>query len=64
MARKIGFYSIRYHARLMCKYITQFSPLIQRAYPENVLLQTLLVAAMTACGELVAEIEATESAGV
>lgn len=54
---KIGFYSIRKHARLMCKFVFAFTPIIKRVYPEAAALHTALAAANAACEILVAEID-------
>lgn len=62
--QRIGFYSIRKYARLMCKYIQLFEPVIRRAYPNNATLQAALTAAMTACNLLVEQIDEVAEQGV
>lgn len=64
MARKIGFYSIRKHAELLCKYVQKFTPVILALYPNNVALHDALQAANLACSALTAEIIAQETPGV
>lgn len=63
-AQKIGFYSLRNTARLMCKYVYLFTPLIRAAYPNSTALLAALELANTACAALVEEIDATAPAGV
>ncbi len=62
--QRIGFYSIRRYARLMCKYIVQFQPAIVAAFPDNALLHAALNTAMVACEALVAQIDLEEHPGV
>jgi len=64
MAQKIGFYSIRKYARLMCKFIFIFTPAIRKAYPDNQVILTLLAAAHAACEALVEEIDNVAPQGV
>jgi len=64
MAKKIGFYSIRFYARKMCFYIQLFEPVIRKAYPNSTALHLALDAAMLACGALVAEIDVVAPQGV
>jgi len=61
---RIGFYSIRRYARLMCKYILQFSPVIAKVFPENAALMAALAAANAACEVLVSEIDLANDTGV
>lgn len=51
-------------ARQMCKYIVQFEPLLRKAYPDNVALQTALSAALVACSALDEELVAVLEPGV
>jgi len=62
--QKIGFYSLRKTARLMCKYLYWFSPIIRLKFPNNVLLLAALTAAETACHELVVQIDLEAEPGV
>jgi len=62
--QRIGFFSIRKHARQMCKYILQFSPVIARIYPDNPALLAALAAASAACEVLVNEIDQVADSGV
>lgn len=62
--RKIGFYSIRYHARLMCKYLLKFGPVIREVFPSSPALHAALAAAMAACEVLVQEIDLVAEDGV
>lgn len=62
--QRIGFYSLRYTARQMCKYLFKFSPVIRTAYPDNALLLAALTAAEAACHELVIQIDAQAEPGV
>lgn len=64
MARRIGFYSLRKTGHALCKYITLFGPVIQKAYPENLIIGGLLATAYAACSALIAEIETMETPGV
>lgn len=64
MARRIGFYSIKRHANLVCKFITQFSPIIKKAFPLKDSLHLALDAAIIACAVLVDEITLVEDPGV
>jgi len=62
--RKIGFYSIRYHARLMCKFIGQFTPVIIQFFPDSPALHAALSAANAACEVLVQQIDLNAHEGV
>jgi len=55
MARRIGFYSLRKTGHALCKYITLFGPVIQKAYPENLIIGGLLATAYAACSALIIE---------
>lgn len=61
---RIGFYSLRRTAQRLCKYIGQFTPLIQRTFPESAALLAALIAANEACALLDAEIAKVEEPGV
>ena len=62
--QKIGFYSIRKYARLMCHFIQVFEPVIRKKYPANTALQAALTAAMAACNLLIQEIDEQAPVGV
>lgn len=62
--RKDGFYSIRKHARLMCKFIQVFTPVIIKKYPESTTISALLAAAAIACEALIQEMDALAEPGV
>jgi len=62
--QRIGFYSIRKYARLMCKYILQFSPAIAKTFPDNPALLAALAAANAACEVLVSQIDLVNDPGV
>lgn len=64
ITQRIGFYSIRRYARLMCKYILQFTPVITKTFPENAALLAALAAANAACEVLVMEIDSADDPGV
>jgi len=55
MAIRTGLPTIRDVAYRMCQLVVQFTPIIQRAYPENAALQAALSAANVACAALVEE---------
>jgi hypothetical protein len=64
MAPRIGFYTLRKLGQQMCKYIVQFSPAIQQAYPNNGALHAALAAALAACSVLDQEIALEQEPGV
>lgn len=62
--RKDGFYSMRKHGRLLCRFIFQFTPVILKLYPTATALHAALAAANAACEVLVQEIDAVATPGV
>jgi hypothetical protein len=62
--QKVGFYSIRKYARLMCQFIFIFTPIIKKAYPDSEALHAALAVANAACEALVSEIDAVAPVGV
>jgi len=62
--RRDGLYSIQKTARLLCRFIVDFSSVIQRLYPANEALQTALAAALVACQALELEVSAQREVGV
>lgn len=52
MARRTGVPTLMHVARLLCKYIVQFTPTITQLYPSNAALLAALAAANTACSAL------------
>jgi len=50
--KRDGLRSIQRVARLLCRLIFVFSPIIQRKFPNNPALLTALAAALVACEEL------------
>lgn len=63
MAKRIGVSTLMRVAHEMCKYIVLFSPLIQHAFPDNLVLQAALEAALLACQELEKELVKVQEAG-
>lgn len=64
MTSRNGFYSLRKHARLLCKFVTEFTPVIAKLYPTNSTLLTALAAANAACAILVEEIDEQAEPGI
>lgn len=62
--RRIGFYSLRYHARMLCKFLYKYTPVIKALYPNSTTLHTALDAANLACSALVEAIDETAPVGV
>lgn len=64
MTRRLGVPSLIDVAKEMCRLITLFSPIIQRAYPNNAALLAALAAANAACATLHLECEKVREFGV
>lgn len=62
--RRTGLPSLRSVAREMCRLLFKFSPVIRLLYGDNATLMAALVAAETACHELVKQIDETLEPGV
>lgn len=62
--RRDGLYSIAKYARILCRLLNDFAPVIERLYPNNSALRAALAAALTACSVLVGEVEAQRQQGV
>lgn len=63
-AQKIGFYSLRKTARLLCKFVFLFGPAIRKQYPSSPTLHAALTTAEAACHLLVSEIDLVAEPGV
>jgi len=63
MAQKTGVPTLLRVANEMCKYVTQFTPVITRLYPDNAALLAALAAANTACAALIAALSAVREYG-
>lgn len=63
MTRRTGVPSLISLAKRMCQLIVQFSPVIQKLYPENAALHAALAAANAACAALHLELEAVREYG-
>jgi hypothetical protein len=59
-----GFYSLRKHARLLCKFVNAFTPIITKQFSDNSSLLAALAAANAACAILVEEIDEVAEPGV
>jgi len=64
MPRKIGFYSLRKTAKLLCRYLVIFTPIIKKYFPDSPNLHAALDAANVACSVLVDEINLVAEVGV
>jgi len=62
--RRTGLPSISKVARVMCRLLTEFSPIIQRLYPNNTALLAALAAALAACSVLQDEVSKQLEEGV
>lgn len=63
MARRTGIPTIQTVARQLCKYVTKYSSVIAKLYPENAALLAALTAAAAACQVLQVELEAVREYG-
>jgi len=63
MAQKTGVPTLLKVANKLCMYITQFTPVITRLYPDNAELLAALAAANTACAALSAALSAVREYG-
>lgn len=63
MAQKTGVPTLLKAANRLCVYITQFTPIITRLYPNNAELLAALAAANTACAALSAALSAVREYG-
>lgn len=64
MARRLGIYSLRKYGALMCRFINDYGPLIEIAYPSNTVIAGLLATAYAACKALDAELTKIQTPGV
>lgn len=62
--RRDGLYSIGKVARILCRLITDFEPVIRRLYPDNAALLAALAAAMAACQVLQEQVEIEKNPGI
>lgn len=63
MARRTGIPIIQTVAQKLCKYVTRYSPVIAKLYPDNEVLLAALTAAAAACQTLQIELEAVREYG-
>jgi len=63
MARRNGAPSMMTAAKILCRLIVDFTPVIQRLYPTNTSLLAALAAANAACATLHAELGEIRSYG-
>jgi hypothetical protein len=63
MSHRTGVPSLIWVARRLCLLVVQFTPVIQRTYPENTALLAALAAANAACSVLGTELEAVREYG-
>lgn len=59
-----GLYSIQKTARLLCRFVVTFAPIIRQRYPSNQPLSDALDAALAACQVLEAQVTAQKAQGV
>ena len=64
MARKVGFFSMRKFAKLVCKFTLEFGPIVRQVYPSSPTLHAAIDAANAACALLVIEIDLVAPVGV
>lgn len=63
MTQRTGVPSLIDVAKRMCDLIFKFQPIIRRAYPENLVLQSALDTAMAACEALRLQLEEVRQYG-
>lgn len=61
--RRTGRGVTRHTAYKLCRLVTKFTPIIQRAYPNNPSLMLALETANAACSVLVSELDAVAEYG-
>lgn len=63
MASRTGIPSLLSVAQIMCRLLTQFTPIITKAYPDNAALLAALAAAQAACAVLNQELSKVRAYG-
>lgn len=63
MPRRTGIPTIQTVAQKLCKYVTKYSPVIAKLYPDNAPLLAALTAAAAACQVLQMELESVREYG-
>lgn len=63
MAKRTGIPSLLQAAKVLCRLLADFTPIITKLYPNNAALLAALAAANTACAALAAQLELVRELG-